>query len=109
MLKTSAYVSILIMFSGQCLYAHPASWDQMLKKFDKNKDDRISFSEAPNHIQESFHIHDINRDGYISGTELGTITLKPSSYKRPAQHPTAHRLPPPYNHPPRRPNRRPPR
>lgn len=103
MVKTSASICILLMFSGQYIYAQPTSSDNVLKKFDKNHDDRISFSEAPNHIQETFHIHDINRDGYISGTELSTMSSKPTTHSRP-KHPSGNRPPRP-PHPPRRPPR----
>ncbi|RLA70734.1 MAG: hypothetical protein DRG09_02350 [Epsilonproteobacteria bacterium] len=102
MIKTSAYVCMVMMFCVQLLHAQPTQSDKVLKKFDKNNDDRISFSEAPNHIQESFHRHDINRDGYISGTELRSMSSRPSSHRppphqghRPTHHPGPPRRPPP--------------
>ena len=102
MLKTSAYLCIVMMFCGQLLHAEPTHSDKFLKKFDKNSDNRISFSEAPNKVQENFHRHDLDRDGYIKGDELRSIPKKhPSGHRPPPpSHRSGHR-PHPYGRPPR--------
>lgn len=82
MVKTSICIYILMMFFGQLVYAQPTSSEyKILKKYDKNNDERISFAEAPNYVQEGFYLYDVNRDGYISGTELSTMSSGSSSYK----------------------------
>jgi Ca2+-binding EF-hand superfamily protein len=77
------YVIIFIVMSlfGQILYANPA-----MHRFDKNDDHKISFAEAPPRMQENFHRHDLNKDGYITRDELFTL---------PKHHPKPHHSPPP--------------
>ncbi len=45
----------------------------VLKRFDKNSDNRISFSEAPRKMRENFSRHDSNNDGYLDNKELNTL------------------------------------
>jgi len=46
---------------------------KVLKRFDKDGDDRISYEEAPKRMKENFKRHDENMDGYLSKNELDTL------------------------------------
>lgn len=41
--------------------------------FDKNKDNKISFDEAPNKMKRNFNRHDLNGDGFIDKNEVYTL------------------------------------
>jgi len=46
---------------------------RVLKRFDKNGDNRISMDEAPRRMKENFSRHDENADGYLDMDELGSL------------------------------------
>jgi len=46
---------------------------RVLKRFDKNGDNRISMDEAPRRMKENFSRHDENADGYLNMDELGSL------------------------------------
>ncbi len=49
----------------------------VLDRFDKNNDSKISYKEAPKKMQNNFHKHDLNKDGFIDTEELKTLPKRP--------------------------------
>lgn len=64
----------LFMLTGTMAYAqtHP-----VLKRFDKNGDNKISKAEAPQKMKQRFLKHDLNGDGFIAGDEFNTLPKRP--------------------------------
>jgi len=45
----------------------------VLNRFDTNKDNKISYEEAPGKMKENFKRHDMNGNGYIEDEELSSL------------------------------------
>ena len=45
----------------------------VMKKFDKNRDGKVFYSEASEELQEYFCQYDINMDGYIDSKEITAV------------------------------------
>jgi len=55
---------------------------RVLDRFDKNKDNKISYAEAPDKMQKRFKHHDLNSDGFIEGKEFDTLPKHPRKPKQ---------------------------
>ena len=47
--------------------------NMLLKRFDKNHDNKISYDEAPRRMKENFKRHDTNSDGFLDKNELNRL------------------------------------
>lgn len=45
----------------------------LIKKFDKNKDGKIFYTEASKELQDHFCQYDVNQDAYIDSIEVKAI------------------------------------
>lgn len=45
----------------------------LIKKFDKNKDGKIFYTEASEEIQDDFCQYDVNQDGYLDEVEVKAV------------------------------------
>jgi Ca2+-binding EF-hand superfamily protein len=45
----------------------------LIKKFDKNKDGKIFYTEASKELQDDFCQYDVNQDGYLDEVEVEEI------------------------------------
>lgn len=61
-------VSFLLGVEKTTQSLHP-----LLKKFDKDKDGKIFYTEASKKLQEHFCQYDVNQDGYLDKVEIEAI------------------------------------
>lgn len=50
-----------------------ATTHPLMKKFDQNKDGKISYPEASKELQDDFCQYDINQDGYLDDVEVKRV------------------------------------
>ena len=66
-------VSVSIGYSSdkESKEVHP-----VMKKFDKNRDGKVFYSEASEELQEHFCQYDVNQDGYLDKKEIKAVPKK---------------------------------
>ncbi|CAA6817226.1 MAG: Unknown protein [uncultured Sulfurovum sp.] len=69
-------IIVLAALFSLLLYAETevnATKHPLLKKFDKDKDDKIFYTEASTELQDDFCQYDVNQDGYIDEVEVESV------------------------------------
>ena len=54
----------------------------VMKKFDKNRDGKVFYSEASEDLQEHFCQYDVNQDGYLDKQEIKAVPKKFAKAKK---------------------------
>ena len=71
MLISFFLVSIGLATDKESKEVHP-----VMKKFDKNRDGKVFYSEASEDLQEHFCQYDVNQDGYLDKKEIKDVPKK---------------------------------
>jgi Ca2+-binding EF-hand superfamily protein len=76
--------AVMMLLSTQVTFAQPNGEKNgdmpkksPLEMFDTDKDNKISYEEAPRPMQENFEKHDLDDNGFIEGDELDTLPKHP--------------------------------
>ncbi|CAA6799696.1 MAG: Unknown protein [uncultured Sulfurovum sp.] len=71
---------LTVLFSSTLLWGaeeNNTTVHPLIKKFDKNKDGKIFYTEASKEIQEKFCQYDVNQDGYLDKVEVKEVEVEP--------------------------------
>jgi Ca2+-binding EF-hand superfamily protein len=63
---------LLVSFFSIQLLAE-ATTNPIMKKFDKNRDGKLFYSEASENLQEHFCQYDVDQDGYLNEKEIKEV------------------------------------
>ena len=77
MLISFFLVSIGLATDKESKEVHP-----VMKKFDKNRDGKVFYSEASEDLQEHFCQYDVNQDGYLDKKEIKDVPKKFAKAKK---------------------------
>jgi len=69
------FISFLLL---SCLSIHllaEETTNPIMKKFDKNNDGKLFYSEASENLQEHFCQYDVDQDGYLNEKEIKEVPV----------------------------------
>ena len=81
----SVKIIFLTLFLSQVILANDKNIPTMhpvMKKFDKNRDGKVFYTEASEDLQEHFCQYDVNMDGYLDKKEIKAVPKKFAKAKK---------------------------
>ena len=69
-------ISILLVSIGLATDKESKEVHPVMKKFDKNKDGKLFYTEASEDLQEHFCQYDVNQDGFLDKKEIKAVPKK---------------------------------
>ena len=75
-------ISILLVSIGLATDKESKEVHPVMKKFDKNKDGKLFYTEASEDLQEYFCQYDVNQDGYLDKKEIVAVPKKFAKAKK---------------------------
>ena len=69
-------ISILLVSIGLATDKESKEVHPVMKKFDKNKDGKLFYTEASEDLQEHFCQYDVNQDGFLDKQEIKAVPKK---------------------------------